>query len=591
MATLRSMMKINCTLLSLLFVFTIQAQALKTKPFKAIQLNIEAFIGLDQPDQMAISEIPAFEISEQITWREYKAFLVDLKRTRGEDFQALFLPQLTSKLVHTIIHTETFDKLPAVGISWTNIQYYCQWRTIQDNDNSIEFYYRLPRYTEWLSALYQVRQGKKRLKIDQDYADWTTRTYDESIYSFVKSMGHDYEFPARPTDPPALKRKIAMGASYRYQFNDLKSYHDLLYFYQDSGYAHIGFRLVKVNDQSHHYRYSNWMADQYPKFWSLFEGFDFTRHELTLDRNRVICYEDGGLVSGQYQSFYRNGQLKAKGLFYRNQRSGPWTYWDSTGQKVLSRNYTSSLTYETLFPKPKDNQMTILQETLGAPMTTWDRRGFLRYAPVQERAVKWSKRVWSRIDSVYTPFLFKNAQLRDHLIAWCDSGKIQAYDVANDQFKTMLSAHDFKTKIGNYAVDHYLLKGDYFFDMDRQVMDYRPIGICPVVKQTEGTESKLVQTAWFYFPQLREYLAQLPAFGYTYSQVRHVMTKQKMPELTYQEFPYSADALFYYQHYRQTVVKTSSWRAESNSEKDHLTFFAEILEQEHDFLIELYHQR
>src|SRR5260221_6984213 len=74
-------------------------------------------------------------------------------------------------------------------------------------------------------------------------SEWTSNAYDESAYSFTHDVSPDYEYEAKETDPPALKRKVIRGGSWKdvgyYLQTSTRSYE-----YQDSTKSYIGFRTV-----------------------------------------------------------------------------------------------------------------------------------------------------------------------------------------------------------------------------------------------------------------------------------------------------------------------------------------------------------
>ena len=75
-------------------------------------------------------------------------------------------------------------------------------------------------------------------------AEWTSNAFDESAYSFVHDMNPDYHYEALPADPPALKRKVIRGGSWK----DIGYYLQCgtrTYEYQDSTKSYIGFRCVR----------------------------------------------------------------------------------------------------------------------------------------------------------------------------------------------------------------------------------------------------------------------------------------------------------------------------------------------------------
>jgi formylglycine-generating enzyme required for sulfatase activity len=75
-------------------------------------------------------------------------------------------------------------------------------------------------------------------------SEWTSNAYDESAYSFQHDMNPDYQYEALPDDPPAMKRKVVRGGSWKdigyYLQNGTRTYE-----YQDSAKSYVGFRCVR----------------------------------------------------------------------------------------------------------------------------------------------------------------------------------------------------------------------------------------------------------------------------------------------------------------------------------------------------------
>ncbi len=75
-------------------------------------------------------------------------------------------------------------------------------------------------------------------------AEWTRSAYSPSTYSFTWDLNPDYTYNAKDTDPPAMKRKVTRGGSWK----------DVAYFlrvtsrayeYQDTAKCYIGFRCIQ----------------------------------------------------------------------------------------------------------------------------------------------------------------------------------------------------------------------------------------------------------------------------------------------------------------------------------------------------------
>ena len=74
-------------------------------------------------------------------------------------------------------------------------------------------------------------------------AEWTSNAFDESAYNFNHDLNADYVYEAKDSDPPAMKRKVIRGGSWKdigyYIQTGTKTYE-----YQDTSKCYIGFRCV-----------------------------------------------------------------------------------------------------------------------------------------------------------------------------------------------------------------------------------------------------------------------------------------------------------------------------------------------------------
>jgi hypothetical protein len=76
-------------------------------------------------------------------------------------------------------------------------------------------------------------------------AEWTSNAFDESAYTFGHDLNMDYSYEAKDTDPPALKRKVIRGGSWK----DISYYLHVgtrTYEFQDTAKSFIGFRCVQT---------------------------------------------------------------------------------------------------------------------------------------------------------------------------------------------------------------------------------------------------------------------------------------------------------------------------------------------------------
>ena len=191
----------------------------------------------------------------------------------------------------------SFDDYPVVGVTWHQANAFSHWRTefmntaLRKNGVSDVQEYRLPLETEWEYAArgaldlskypwggpytrnYEgcflanfkplrgnyiddgnVYAGKVASYQPNEYglydmsgnvAEWTCCAYHPSAYIFQHDLQPNYEYNARPQDPPVMKRKVIRGGSWK----------DIAYFletsardyeYQDSTKPYVGFRNVRT---------------------------------------------------------------------------------------------------------------------------------------------------------------------------------------------------------------------------------------------------------------------------------------------------------------------------------------------------------
>lgn len=190
----------------------------------------------------------------------------------------------------------SFDDYPVVGVSWVQARAFSVWRTdymntaLRKNGIPDVQAYRLPTETEWEYAarggldlsmypwggpytrnykgcflanfkplrgnyvddgsVYAAKVGSYEpneyglYDMSGNVAEWTTTAYHPSSYIFTHDLNPNYEYNAKPQDPPVMKRKVIRGGSWK----------DIAYFmqtssrdyeYQDSTKPYVGFRNVR----------------------------------------------------------------------------------------------------------------------------------------------------------------------------------------------------------------------------------------------------------------------------------------------------------------------------------------------------------
>lgn len=190
----------------------------------------------------------------------------------------------------------SYDEYPVVGVSWKQAFAFCVWRTnylrefLDSRGESMVNDYRLPTEAEWeyaargglklnmypwgsnytrnqqgcfianfkpLRGNYSDDGGVKTIAVasyePNDYglydmagnvAEWTSDAWDESAYSLSHDLNPSYQYNAKPNDPPARKRKVVRGGSWK-DFQHFLQCSARSYEYQDTARSYIGFRCVR----------------------------------------------------------------------------------------------------------------------------------------------------------------------------------------------------------------------------------------------------------------------------------------------------------------------------------------------------------
>jgi sulfatase modifying factor 1 len=192
----------------------------------------------------------------------------------------------------------SYDHYPVVGINWKQATAFMRWRTNYMNEDyriskglTIVNDFRLPTEAEWeyaarggldlaaypwgspyvrniegcflgnfkpLRGNYVDDGGLHTIKVGSywpngyglydmsgNVAEWTSNSFEESTYNFAHDFNMDYSFRANDEDPPALKRKVVRGGSWK----DIAFYiqtSSRTYEYQDTAKCYIGIRGVQT---------------------------------------------------------------------------------------------------------------------------------------------------------------------------------------------------------------------------------------------------------------------------------------------------------------------------------------------------------
>lgn len=189
-----------------------------------------------------------------------------------------------------------YSNYPVVGVTWEQAEAFCNWRTNLKNSfqarvgEPIVQDYRLPLESEWE---YAARGGRRSAMypwggyytrkangcfmanfkpgageyVDDNYiypaeiksyepndfglfdmagnvSEWTLSSYKENTLAFAHDLNPDYQYNATENDPPALKRKVVKGGSWK-DIGFFLQCGQKTFELQDEGRSYIGFRCVR----------------------------------------------------------------------------------------------------------------------------------------------------------------------------------------------------------------------------------------------------------------------------------------------------------------------------------------------------------
>lgn len=190
----------------------------------------------------------------------------------------------------------SYNHYPVVGVNWNQARAFCAWRTALKNSYSSSQgaaalnEYRLPTEAEWEWAArggyernpypwggpytfnekgcymanfkpnrgnYALDGGSTTLIVAHfspndfglydmagNVAEWTIDSFDESSYNYTWDMNSSYTYNAKDSDPPAMKRKVIRGGSWKDVYANIQTA-SRDYQYQDTATCYLGFRCVQ----------------------------------------------------------------------------------------------------------------------------------------------------------------------------------------------------------------------------------------------------------------------------------------------------------------------------------------------------------
>jgi len=485
--------------------------------------------------------VKEFSISNLITVAEFKSYLLSVEKDSSKTFYENQLPKLSKKpleLLTAILSDEQLQNVPMPGVSWSVARNYCRWLTEKSANEGINYTFDLPSFGE-MSAFETVYCPLKNPLLET----WLLTAFDETMIEFSVTKAREYFYDALPKDPPAMKRKVIYGGSYHMNFTPNGNYPKMMYEYQDSSSAFIGFRVVR--------RGNTLMSKSITK---------------TITGVSVQASYVNNRLNGIYSETYPNGKQKALGEFYDGQRVGVWSVWDSTGILQVQRNYNGSRNAEFLFPVI-ENPYTELYKKFMPTDLVRNTDGYYPYQYVEERAVVYSNRIWRILNPSNEPELFRQIDFKK-LMHSILSSDLKLYEYGRGQFEVMVSKEKYpelQKEKENWDFSRIEIKEDFFFSSDVLKGETRQLGMNFYVNPTD-----LLPAYSIYMPQFRKVLATYPLQLKGNTEVKNL------------------DDYFFFKAYRGTVTKSSNVfdREPKNDPRIDWEFELELLMTEHELWLQ-----
>jgi hypothetical protein len=264
-------------IIAVLALFMLTSPRLPAQTFHKIpaqKINLYTLFG--DSSQKNDTSTTAIEISDLITYEEYKKYLSATKKDSSASFYLSQFPDTNISIQRNVylkyINSPVYNKFPVLGISWDNAMNYCKWKTLRDNDkDTITFIYRLPDCLEWLSAYNYLKIYYGRNDYNDKYSDWLLNSKIEASFRLGGQQLFPYDIVYFHTheEPLVYKRKFVIGNSFHYEKEKLIDYYEFSY-YASQGYPQVAFRIIKepITDPKS-YQVGHRIIETTIKYWDL----------------------------------------------------------------------------------------------------------------------------------------------------------------------------------------------------------------------------------------------------------------------------------------------------------------------------------
>lgn len=212
------------------------------------------------------------------------------------------------------------------------------------------------------------------------------------------------------------------------------------------------------------------------------------RKSAVLSDGTKCNYEtDKGMLNGEYRSYYDNGKLKCEGSFLQNNRYGFWVFYQPNGKIQSMRDYKNNYSFEE---KSSDNK---------SKRVVWNENN--TWTPIQEKDIITKSRFIISLLQEDNKALFSEEKIVENILR---AAKASSNEIFSDnRFVTPIS----KDVLNNANIIGFKLKEDRILDKATKVLQYRIIGIAPLIYSID--EKAATELCWIYYPEIKSELGKI----------------------------------------------------------------------------------
>ncbi|MDX1446836.1 hypothetical protein [Lishizhenia sp.] len=218
----------------------------------------------------------------------------------------------------------------------------------------------------------------------------------------------------------------------------------------------------------------------------------------------VVYHTSNDELSGEYIAKYPNKNTKVKGYYEANKRHGAWYFYDEDEVLIFIHVYAQGVILGSYYSEA-EYQEAMQEEMIEAPFQTYNNTSLNpveKLPAIVEENVIWTERLWRTIDLKDNPALLGNSILQT-LLDYVAMDSITAYSAKDDEFTSPLEHFDLIED--SLELIGYKIKEDWFYDTVQQQLNFRIVGIAPLIKNSSNT----YELCWFYYNEIRPVLNEI----------------------------------------------------------------------------------